>query len=341
VRRLSLRVLDALVLLWIVTTLTFALIHLAPGDPASLLIAPTASAADVVRQRALLGLDAPLLVQYGRWLAAVLHGDLGNSMTTSRPVSVMIGEALPVSLMLGASSLALSFVLGVMIGAWQALRASSRSDALVSVLTTTAYAAPSFWLALALVTLATSGAARLGVPAWARLPAFGLHHPAALATGFDVWRDLCRHAILPVLVLSLPGAAGVARFARQAMQDAARAPHVQAAAARGLSRARIERRYVLRTALSPLVVLFGLMLPGIIAGSVFVEQIFAWPGLGRAMMSAIASRDYPVVLGLTLMYALVVISANLAADLVVIQLDPRRRDAAGAMDDVQRAGTPA
>lgn len=335
-RRLSLRVLDALVLLWTVTTLTFALIHLAPGDPASLLISPTATAAEVARQRAQMGLDAPLLVQYGRWLSALLHGDLGVSIATSRPVSLVIAESLPVSLLLGVSSLALSFVLGVWLGGWQALRAKPRGDSLLTVLTTTAYAAPTFWLSLAMVTVVTSGAARLGVPVWMRLPAFGLHEPAALATGLDAWRDLLRHAVLPVLVLSLPGAAGVARFARRALLDAATAPHVQAATARGLSRRRIELRYVLRTAVSPLLVLFGLMLPGVIAGSVFVEQIFAWPGLGRAMMSAIASRDYPVVLGLTLMYAGVVILSNLAADLLVMQLDPRRRDAANVMDGVAR-----
>ena len=325
--RLPSRVLDALVLLWTVTTLTFALIHLAPGDPASLLIAPTATVDEVARQRALLGLDAPLLVQYGRWLSSLLHGDMGNSLALSRPVTRVIADALPVSLLLGATSLVLSFVGGILVGAVQALRVGRRTDTAMTILTTTAYAAPTFWLSLALVAIATTGASRFGVPAWMRLPAFGLHEPAALATGFDAWRDLARHALLPLLVLSVPGIAGVARFARQTLLDASRAPHVQAARARGVPRLRLEARYIMRTAWSPLVVLFGLMLPGVIAGSVFVEQIFAWPGLGRAMMGAIASRDYPVVLGLTLVYAAVVIASNLVADLAVVQLDPRRRDA--------------
>ncbi len=324
-RRLPLRVFDALVLLWIVTTLTFALIHSAPGDPASLLISPTATAQEIAHQRALLGLDAPLPVQYARWLMALLQGDLGTSLVLSRPVSQVIGEALPVSLLLGVTSLLLSFVGGVLIGGMQALRVGGRTDTIITIATTIAYAAPSFWLSLALVALATTGASRLGVPVWMRLPAFGLQDPAALATGFDAWRDLARHAVLPLLVLSVPGAAGVARYARQALLDAAAAPHVQAARARGLPTLRLEMRHVLRNAWSPLIVLCGLMLPGIIAGSVFVEQIFAWPGLGRAMMSAIAARDYPVVLGLTVAYAMVVIVSNLAADLVVQQLDPRRR----------------
>jgi peptide/nickel transport system permease protein len=131
--------------------------------------------------------------------------------------------------------------------------------------------------------------------------------------------------VLPLLVLSLPGVAGVTRYARQTLRDAQRAPHVVSAYARGLSRRRVEWRHVLRTALTPLVVLFGLTLPGVIAGSVFVEQVFAWPGLGRAMIGAIGARDYPVVLGLTVIYATAVVTANLLADVLLWWLDPRRR----------------
>jgi peptide/nickel transport system permease protein len=324
VHRLPLRVLDALVLLWLVTTLTFALIHLAPGDPATLLIAPTASADDAARLRTALGLDAPLLVQYARWIGGVLRGDLGTSLTRAQPVATVIGEALPVSLFLGGVSLLVSFVVGTALGLLQALRAGARTQRAMTVLSTALFAAPSFWLALALVALFTSGAVWLGLPAWLRLPAFGMQDPA-LAPGAVVWGDRWRHAVLPLLVLSLPGIAGVMRYARQSVADAAAAPHVASAWARGLSRGRIEARYVLRTALTPLVVLFGLTLPGVIAGSVFVEQVFAWPGLGRAMLAAIAGRDYPVVLGLTLVYAATVIAANLLADLVLWWLDPRRR----------------
>jgi ABC-type dipeptide/oligopeptide/nickel transport system permease component len=214
----------------------------------------------------------------------------------AQPVTRVIGEALPVSLFLGGVSLLASFVLGTLIGGWQALRASRWADRTVSIAATVAYAAPGFWLALALVAVFTSGVVWLGAPAWLRLPAFGMQDPALAGSGslLDRWR----HAILPLLVLSVPG---------------------------GLPRRRIERRYVLRTALTPLVVLFGLTLPGVVAGSVFVEQVFAWPGLGRTMLGAIAARDYPVVLGLTVVYAGVVIGANLLADLALWWLDPRRR----------------
>ncbi len=316
---------DALVLLWLVTTLTFALVHLAPGDPATLLIAPTATAEEAARLRTSLGLDAPLVMQYGRWIGAVLHGDLGMSLVKSQPVRQLITDAFPVSLFLGGISLLLSFAIGVLVGGYQALRAGRATDRALSLLATTVFAAPGFWLALALVALFTSGAVWLGLPGWLRLPAFGMQSPSA---GIDpTLSDRLRHAILPLLVLSIPGAAGVARYARETIRDARSTLSVQAARARGLSRSRVERRYILRTALTPLVVLFGLTLPGVVAGSVFVEQVFAWPGLGRTLLSAIAGRDYPVVMALTLVYGAAVIGANLFADLALWWLDPRRRSA--------------
>lgn len=318
------RILDALLLLWLVTSLTFVLVHLAPGDAASLLVSPTATAQELAQRRSELGLDSSLATQYGRWITSLLTGNLGESLALSRPVVAVIRDALPLSLALGGISLALSFLVGVPIGAWQSARAGSRGDTTMTIATTTLYAAPSFWLALALIALATTGAAELNAPAWLRLPSFGVRDPAALGTGLDAWRDMARHALLPLIVLAIPGAAGVARYTRQTMIEARRAPHVATARARGIPSAAISIRYVLRNAWPPLIVLFGLMLPGIVAGSVFVEQVFAWPGLGRAMMSAIASRDYPVVLALTTVYAATVIGANLLADLVLLRIDPRR-----------------
>jgi peptide/nickel transport system permease protein len=325
VRRPLSRLSDALLLLWLVATLTFLLVRLAPGDPASMLVAPDASAEAIARQRAAFGLDGSLPAQYGRWLGAVLRGDLGMSLARAQPVRTVIAEALPYSLWLGGLSLGGSVLLGVLAGGWQARRAGSRADTTLTVLGTVLYAAPHFWLALGLVVLATTGAAVLGAPAWARLPAFGPGTAALDLSGWPAFTDRLRHSVLPLLVLTLTGAAGVARYARAALAEAWGAPHVTAAIARGISPASVRRRYVLRNALAPIVVLIGLSLPGVVAGSVFVEQVFAWPGLGRTMLSAIASRDYPVVLGLTLLYGAVVIAANLAADLVLLRLDARRR----------------
>jgi peptide/nickel transport system permease protein len=165
------------------------------------------------------------------------------------------------------------------------------------------------------------------LPPSLRLPAFGMHDPAGVATGWRATIDLVRHAVLPVAVLAMIGAAGIARYTRSAVADLLRLDFVRTAVAKGLSTRAVRFRHVLANAAPILVVLFALSLPGLVAGSVFVETVFAWPGMGRALFTAIAARDYPVVLAATLLYAALVIAANLAADLVLPVLDPRRRTA--------------
>lgn len=324
-RLLARRLGVALLLFWLVLTITFALVRLAPGDAATLLVPPSATAADAARLRAELGLDASIPVQYAHWLGDALRGDLGESFVQARPVVAVLADAVPLSLGLGLASLALTFVAGVLVGLFQAVRRGRAADVAMTVATTAMYAAPAFWLSLALVAVFTYGAARWGFPPALRLPAFGVRDPAASATGWAAALDVARHAVLPVLTLSLIGAAGIARYARSTIADVLDALWVRAAAAKGLSRARIHLRHVLANSLPPLVVLLALSVPGILAGSVFVEAIFAWPGMGRLMLSAIAARDYPVVLGATALYAALVIGANLAADLVLPLIDPRRR----------------
>jgi peptide/nickel transport system permease protein len=318
------RVGDAVVLFWLVVTLTFVLMHLAPGNPATLLVPPDASPADVARLRHAYGLDAPVLVQYARWISALLRGDLGESFATHVPVTAVLGAAAPISLGLGLASLLLTFVIGVPLGMWQGAHRNRAGDRLATVATTTVYAAPTFWLALALVAVFTYGAATLGFPAWLRLPAFGVHTPGASLAGWDAVRDVLRHSVLPVAILAAVGAAGIARYARSDVADVLRQDFVQTAWAKGAGPARVYARHVLASAAPGLVVLFALALPGVVAGSIFVESVFAWPGLGRAMLQAIGARDYPVVMAITTAYAGTVIVANLAADLVLPLLDPRQ-----------------
>jgi peptide/nickel transport system permease protein len=319
------RAAGALLLLWLVVTLTFALVRLAPGDAASLLVPPTASAEDAARVRAELGLDDALTVQYARWIAGVARGDLGSSWSRQRPVAEVIGEALPVSLGLGGASLLLTFLVGVPLGLLQAAKRGRAADHLLTVLTTAVYAAPAYWLALALIAVFTYGAASWGLPAGMRLPAFGMRSPGAELSGFPAFVDLIRHSILPVGILAAVGAAGIARYARATGVDLLRADWVRTARAKGADASTVYGRHVMKNALPPLVVLFALSLPGLVAGSVFVESVFAWPGMGRTMLQAITSRDYPLVLGATLVYAAMVIVANLAADLLLPVVDPRRR----------------
>jgi peptide/nickel transport system permease protein len=315
----------ALGLLWLVLTLTFALLHAAPGDAADLLVAPDAPADIALQLRQELGLDQSLAQQYGRWLANLLRGDLGESFRRREPVIRVLAEALPVSLWLGVTSLALTFIVGVAVGALQASRKDRLTDRWLTGLTTAVYAAPSYWLALSAVAVFTYGMSRVGAPAWLRLPAFGLTSPASEASGLALLPDLLRHSVLPILVMAAVGAAGIARYARTALLDLARSDWVRTARAKGLTARQVTFRHLLSNALPPLVVLLMLSLPGIVAGSVFVESIFAWPGMGRVMLEAIGARDYPVVMGATVFYAGMVVLANAASDVLLHVVDPRRR----------------
>src|SRR5688572_12804777 len=324
---LARRVGVAAMLFWLVVTLTFVLIRLAPGDPALFLIPPGASAADAARVRAELGLDHSMLVQYARWFGAMLRGDMGRSFASGQSVVALLGEAAPISLALGGISLALTFLIGVPVGMLQAAKRGRLTDRVLTVITTAVYAAPSFWLALALIAVFTYGAATMGLPPGWRLPAFGIRTPGLGLEGWAALLDVLRHGILPVSILAAVGAAGIARYARTSVADVLRLDFVRTAHAKGLRTRSVFGRHVLGNILPPLVVLFALSLPGLLAGSIFVESVFAWPGLGRTTLSAILARDYPVVMGATLFYAAAVIGANLAAELLLPVLDPRREAA--------------
>jgi len=318
------RLADAFLLFWLVVTVIFVLIRMAPGDPADFLVPPTATAGDAARLRTDLGLDRPLVVQYARWAGAVVRGNLGESFSSRQPVSRMLLDAAPVSIALGGISLLLTFLIGVPLGMFQAAHRGRALDGITTVVTTAVYAAPTFWLALALVAVFTYGAATLGVPDALRLPAFGIRTPGVILHGWAGLVDLTRHAVLPVATLAAVGAAGIARYSRSAVADVLTEGWVSTARAKGARPARLYATHILRNVTPQLAVLAALSLPGLVAGSVFVESVFAWPGLGKAMLVAIQARDYPVVMGATVFYAAAVIFANLAADIALPLLDPRR-----------------
>jgi peptide/nickel transport system permease protein len=325
IRALLRRIGLSLLLLWLILTITFALIRLAPGDPAAFLVPPTASAEDVARIRSSLGLDQSIVVQYARWAFALLHGDFGESFSLHEPVARALIQALPVSMGLGLASLLLTFAIGVPIGMIQAVRRGRVLDRVLTIATTFVYAAPSFWLALAFIAVFTYGAASWGLPPSLRLPAFGLRSPGLELTGAAAIADLVRHAVLPVTILAAIGAAGIARYARSSIADVLSQDFVRTARAKGMSEARVHFRHVLATVLPQLIVLFALSLPGLVAGSIFIEAVFAWPGMGRLMVNAIVARDYPLVMGAAAVYAALVLFANLAGDIALPLVDPRRR----------------
>ena len=310
-------------LYWCVLSLTFALLHLAPGDPATFLLPPAATATDAARMRSGLGLDRPLAVQYARWLGGTLRGDLGTSFAEHRPVRTILAEALPVSIALGGASLVLSFLIGGLAGIVQAARRGSVTDLALTVASVVLAASPAYWLGLAAIACFTYLASSLSMPMWMRLPAVGMTTPGAELHGVPHLVDLLRHSILPVTLLAAIGAAGVARYVRTSALDLIGSDWVRTARAKGLAEGRVLRRHLGANLRAPLLTLFALALPGTVAGSVFVETIFGWPGMGRLLVTAIVARDYPVVLGCAAAFAAVVILANLAAELLLPWADPR------------------
>jgi peptide/nickel transport system permease protein len=316
--RLAARLVAGLAVVTGVVTLTFLLLHTAPGDPAELLLGTAATPAQVAAQRHVLGLDRPLPVQYATWLAAFARGDWGTSIASGRPVRAVLATAWPMTAELVALSLFFTYLLGIGVGVVQAARSRSHLDTALSVGTVTLFALPGYWLALMLVMVFTY---RLRV-----LPAFGAAgFDADVLTGWAALVDRLRHLALPLVTLILIGVGGTARFVRGAMLDVRSQPFVVTARAKGLHPARVMVRHVLRNALLPVLTLLGLSLPALFSGAVFVEAVFAWPGVGRVLVEAVQARDYPVVLAATAVSALLVVAGNLLADALGVWADPRLR----------------
>lgn len=319
-RRLLLHLLRGSAVIAGVVTLTFLLLHLAPGDPAERLLGPAASVEQLEAQRRVLGLDRPLAEQYVSWLRRAAGGDWGTSIATGRPVRALIGAAWPFTVRLVGISLILSYLIGIGVGAIQAARGGSALDTTLSVTTVTLFAMPGYWLGLVLVMVFAYG---LRV-----LPAFGAAGLDAdfLAPGARLV-DALRHLALPLATLTLIGIGGTARFVRAAMLEVRRAPFVAVAESKGISPARVLFRHVLRNALIPVVTLLGLSLPALFSGAVFIEAIFAWPGVGRVLVEAVQARDYPVVMAATTISAVLVVAGNILAEVGAARVDPRVRAA--------------
>jgi peptide/nickel transport system permease protein len=302
-----------------VVTLTFALLHLAPGDPVQRLLGPAATREQLDAARSSLGLDQPLAKQYLDWLGRAVRGDFGASIAQGRPVSSILAEAWPATAVLVVLSIGLSWLFGIAIGAWQSATRSRTADALVSTATVALHAMPGYWLGLAFVMLF---AYQLR---W--LPAFGAEGlDAEFLTRRELAMDRVRHLALPLFTLTLIGLGAAARFTRAAMIDLAEAPFLLTARARGLGRSRVVLRHQLRNALVPIVTLLGLSLPALFSGAVFVEAIFAWPGVGQVLVQAVQARDYPVVMAASTLSALLVVAGNLLAEFLLTRADPRLRE---------------
>ncbi len=317
------RLLGAAVTLLLALTLVFFLMRLAPGDPLSRLSDDRPLPPETIAAlRARYGLDQSLPRQYAAFVGGALRGDLGGSIEHGgRPVLSLLGERLPATLLLGGSALLLNFTFGVWLGVWQAGRRGSGADHAMTVVTLTAYATPSFLLG---IVLAWGLAVELRWFPVGFMHAIGLPPDAGPLTRF---RDLLWHLALPVATLSAGTIGATVRFQRAAMIEAFRLEAVRTARAKGLPERVVRWRHAWRNALGPMLALFGLWLPLLVAGSVFVEQIFSWPGLGSLVADAIGARDYPVLMGATVLVSATIIGGNLLADVLQRWLDPRLRAA--------------
>ena len=315
------RSLQALVTFTVAILLLFVLLRVAPGDPLSRLTGERAvSERELAQLRARFGLNQPLGTQLRAFLSGVTRGDLGVSIEHyPERVSSLIASRLPATILLGGTVLLLNFTLGAWLGVRQAVRRGSRFDRWLTRLALAAYATPSFWLGLVLVAFVSIR--------WHLLPAAQMSDPLLSADAGPLTKglDVLRHLVLPVLTLSVTSIALPMRHQRAAMLTSFRLDFVIAARARGLTERRVRWRHAWRTTVVPMLTLLGLWLPILVSGSVFVESVFNWPGLGSLAAEAIAARDYPVLLGSAMLVSLVVVLAGLLADLGYALLDPRVR----------------
>lgn len=316
------RLLQAVPLLLGIATITFLLLHMAPGDPTAAYFNPNVPAEVVEAMRRNLGLDEPLHVQYLKWLGSFLTGDFGYSFSQHRPVAAAIGEALPNTLVLSGVSLVLIFVLGCAVGVVQALRQYSALDSGLTFGALFVYSMPNFWLGLVLILLASAA----WMPEALQLPISGMTSLGHDAMGFwEGLADRARHLVLPSIALGAASAAGISRYMRGAMLEVVDQDYVRTARAKGLSRTRVVLRHAVRNALLPVVSLLGLYLPLLFGGAVVIEVVFSWPGMGRLLYNGILARDYPLVMAATFLFGGMVVAGNLLADLLYAAVDPRVR----------------
>jgi peptide/nickel transport system permease protein len=311
------RTLQAALTLAIALILLFLLVHVLPGDPLAREGDRALTPQQLEALRARYGLDRPLASQLLVFLAGIARGDLGVSIQYGRPVTGLLLERLPATLLLGGAVLLLNFTLGVWLGVRQAVRKDSREDRWITTLSLAGYAMPSFWLGLVL-------AGFVGVR-WRLLPSGGMRDPLG-PDGFGAASlDVLRHLILPVVTLSAVSIAATIRYQRSAMLEVLRLPYIVTARAKGLPEGKVVWGHAWRNALFPVLTLLGLWLPILVSGSVFVESVFAWPGLGSLAIAAVGGRDYPLLMGAGVLVAGMVVLGTLLSDVAYAVLDPRVR----------------
>ncbi len=305
-----------------ITVAVFALVHLVPGDPISFFIGAKGGKSvppEIIQHiRHEHHLDAPLVAQYGWWVRGILTLDFGRSIFDGRTVVAHIAEKMPNTFVLNLIAFLLAAVIGVPVGLWSATRSGHLAERASAVTFFLLYSLPSFWVALLLMHLVS---VKLNL-----LPLFGMTSDDYLQMSFgQQLLDRLRHLILPVVTLTYAQLAIFARFSKSALTEVIRQDFITTARAKGAAPSAVLWRHAFRNALIPLITLLGLTIPYLISGSVIVEQIFQWDGIGRLYFDSILQRDYPTILGLTVTTAVITLFAALFADILYALADPRIR----------------
>ncbi len=306
------RLLQTVPVLFGVSVLVFSMLHLAPGDPAEMLLGPEANAESIAQLRADLGLDRPLVVQYAAWAGRMVQGDFGRSTVLNREVFPEILKRFQATLILTAGALAFAMVVGIGIGILAAAWQHSVFDSVAMLVALAGLSMPLFFTGIASILIFAMELR------W--LPSAGMMPPVGGDLG-----DLLRHLVLPAVTLGAVSAAILARMTRSAMLEVIRQDYIRTARAKGLAERRVIWLHALRTASITVVTVLGMQFGYLLGGSVITEAVFSWPGIGQMMVRAIQARDYPMVQGGVLFVAAIFVFVNLAVDMLYAWLDPRIR----------------
>lgn len=310
----------SLLLLLLVLTTTFFLLRLIPGDPIHLFEGQRLTLEQQQRLRHIYGFDRPLPEQYLTWISAVARGDFGASLTQQRPVSTVLLEALPATALLASTALTIEYVAALLLGVISARRRETALDYGIRIGSLVLFSQPVFWLGLMAILLFSY--------VWPVLPAGHMHSvDADLLSPAARLLDLARHLALPALMMGLATAGRTARFLRASLIEVMSQDYIRTARAKGLSERRVVWVHGLRNAAVPLIQIFALSLPALLSGSLIIEVVFSWPGLGQLTFNAILARDYPLILGATALSAVLVVLGNFLADVLHAWVDPRARHA--------------
>jgi peptide/nickel transport system permease protein len=307
------RLIQTAILVLVVTMLTFLLVTQAPGGPA-ILLDPNMTPEQSAQMRETLGLDEPVYVQYWRWLGEVAQGNLGTSYSVGQPVMELIKSNLPNTLLLSATALVLSILLAIPAGIISASRRYSAIDHSVTFASFFGISVPVFWYGLILILIFSIKLE------W--LPSGGMRDLTASDSGP---LDVAKHLILPAIVLATANIAQLARYTRSAMVSVLTEDYIRTARSKGLTERLVLYRHALRNALIPVITATGLLIPRLVGGAAVTETVFAWPGMGSLAVRAAFARDYPTIMGITLVISLVVILTTLVVDILYVYVDPRIR----------------